>query len=127
MLIAVTAEGPALSDKVSKRFDTCKYVLIVETDTNALEAVENTGDPAALAHHIAERDCEAVITGEFSFEIFNIIADACITRYKCDGCSAEDAVKMMDRNDLEYIRHADENDTCHGDHGSGVCNCGEHD
>jgi predicted Fe-Mo cluster-binding NifX family protein len=125
MLIAVSADGNRLSSAVSKNFETCRFLLIVETDTMAFDAEENGGDAALLAGRIVDRDCEAVITGAFTPEIFNTVADACITRYVAGGLTVADALDRMDKNTLEYIRYADENDTCHGDHSGGECNCGE--
>jgi predicted Fe-Mo cluster-binding NifX family protein len=127
MLIAVAADGQELNSKVSAKFETCKYLLIVETDTMSFEAIKNNGDSAELAQITAERDCEAVITGEFSVDTFNTLAEACITRYNGYGHTVRDALIWMDKNSLEYIRYADENDKCHGDHSGGECNCGEHD
>jgi predicted Fe-Mo cluster-binding NifX family protein len=127
MLIAVAAEGQEMGSKVSKKFESCKYLLIVETDTLTYEAVQNSGDGGALAQIAVDRDCEAVITGEFSIETFDILAEACVTRYNGYGHTVKDALIWMDSNTLEYIRYADENDKCHGEHGGGECNCGEHD
>ena len=122
MLIAVTADGIDLAGAVSERFEICAYLLIVETDTMAVEAFPNEGADS-LTDKIVARDCEAVITGSFTAETFNIIADACITRYSGGGLTAGEALARMDADTLEYIRYADENDTCHS-HG-GDCDCGE--
>lgn len=127
MLIAVSAEGRDLSSPVSPKFEFCRWLLLIETDSMTVEAIEAAGDSAALAGIIVERDCEAVITGSFTPEIFDTIANACITRYNGDGLSVKEAVERMDKNTLEYIRYADKDDTCHGDHSGGECNCGEDD
>lgn len=127
MLIAVSAEGWELSSAVSEKFESCRWLLLIETDTMAIEAIENNGEGEALAEKIIDRDCEAVITGSFTPEVFNLIAGACITRYNGVGLTASEALERMDKNCLDYIRYADENDTCHGDHSGGVCNCGEDD
>lgn len=127
MLIAVSAEGRDLSSPVSPKFESCRWLLMIETDSMTIEAVESIGDGAALAGIIVERDCEAVITGSFTPEIFDTIANACITRYKGDGLSIKESIELMDKNTLEYIRYADKDDTCHGDHSGGECNCGEDD
>ncbi len=127
MLIAVSADGRDLSSAVSQKFDACLYLLLIETDNMTITTVENEGKGAPLAQIIAASDCEAVITGSFTPEVFNIIADACITRYKGDDLTVKEALDLMDKNKLDYIRYADENDTCHGDHSGGECNCGEDD
>lgn len=126
MLIAVSADGQDLSGAVSETFEACRYLLIVETDTMSFEAVANTG-AEALADTVVRYDCEAVITGAFTPEIFNVIADACVTRYGGGGLTAAEALRCMESNTLEYIRFADENDSCHGDHDGGECSCGGDD
>lgn len=132
MLIAASADGPDLTSAVSMNFETCRFLLLIETDTMNVEVFENNG-PDKMAETIVARDCEAVITGKFQIETFNILADACITRYSGYGFSVGEAMALMDGNTLGYIRYADENDTCHGDHSGethdhGIsCNCEEHD
>lgn len=129
MLIAVSADGQELSSAVSENFESCRWLLIVETDTMAVEAVRNTGksNAEALAKFVVEQDCEAVISGSLTPEIFDIIADACVTRYCGTGLTAREALSRMDNNTLGYIRNAEGTDTCQGDHGGGACDCGEHD
>ena len=136
MLIAVSADGNELNAAVSAKFEACRWLLFIETDDLApqtkitsVEAVENKTptDELAVAARIIGRDCEAVITGAFTPPVFNKLADVGITRYCGTGFSAQDAVIQMDANALPYIRYADENDTCHGEHSGGECNCGEDD
>ena len=127
MLIAVSAEGQDLTSAVSQKFDSCRFLLLVETDNMTVSTVGNDGKGEPLAQIIAASDCEAVITGSFTPEVFNIIADACITRYNGGGMTVKEALDRMDKNALEYIRYADENDICHGDHSGGECSCGEDD
>jgi predicted Fe-Mo cluster-binding NifX family protein len=128
MLIAVSAGGREPVSAV-KKFGTCRWLLFIETDDMTIDAVKNDAgaeaDAEALARMVVERDCEAVITASFTPEIFNIIADACITRYDGTGLSVREAIDRMNGNTLDYIRYADKDDTCHGDHSGGECNCGE--
>lgn len=124
MLIAVSADGKDLSGAVSERFEECRYLLMIETDAMSCEAIEKTGDALALARTIVDRDCEAVITGSLTPEIFNVIADACVTRYQGGGLTAAEALDRMEKNDLDYIRYADEHGVCPGEHSGGECNCG---
>jgi predicted Fe-Mo cluster-binding NifX family protein len=126
MLIAVSAGGRESLSAV-KKFETCRWLLFIETDTMSIDALRNDAGPDALAEAAVARDCEAVITASFTPEIFNIIADACITRYNGTGLTVKEAIDRMDGNTLEYIRYADKDDTCHGDHGGGDCNCGQDD
>jgi predicted Fe-Mo cluster-binding NifX family protein len=122
MLIAVTAEAPALEGAVSETYENCRYLLIVETDNASFSAYENEGADS-LTECIIEADCEAVITGSFHPDSFNKIADAMITRYNGQGCTVAEALEKMDRNTLDYIRFATPGETCGS--GTGECNCGE--
>lgn len=124
MLIAVSADGKDLSGVVSEKFEESRYLLMIETDAMSCEAIEKKGDALALARIIVDRDCEAVITGSLTPEIFNVIADACVTRYKGGGLTVAEAVERMDKNALDYIRYSDEHGTCPGEHSGGECNCG---
>ena len=54
MLIAVSTDGKDLSGAVSQRFETCRYLLIVETDDMSVETVENDG-VKNLAGRIVDR------------------------------------------------------------------------
>ena len=103
MLIAVTAEDPALEGAVSASFENCQYLLIVETDDATFSAYKNEGADS-LAECIIEADCEAVITGSFLPDIQQI-ADAMITLQR-RGCTVHEALERMDRNTLDYIRFA---------------------
>jgi predicted Fe-Mo cluster-binding NifX family protein len=125
MLIAVTTDGRELTSAVSETFESCRFLLIVETDDMRFDVYPNDGDPKALTGELIGRDCEAVITGGFSLDTFNIIADACITRYDGTGLTALDALERMDRNILGYIKNADGSDSCQS-HGES-CDCGEHE
>ncbi len=126
MLIAVTANGRALDSAVSAKFETCIFLLIVETDDMRFEVFENPGSSKALTDEIIKYDCEAVITGEFTPETFDIIADACITRYDGNGLTAAQALDRMDKNTLGYIRNADGTDECQS-HGEETCDGHDHD
>ena len=125
MLIAVTTEKNTLDSAVSKQFESCGFLLVVETDTMQFEAQENTGSSKVLTDAIIKRDCEAVITGGFTLETFNDIADACITRYDGNGLTAAQALERMDKNILGYIKNADGSDSCQS-HGES-CDCDDHD
>jgi predicted Fe-Mo cluster-binding NifX family protein len=132
MLTAVSADGKELSCAVSEHFEACPYLLIIETDDLAakteiksVQVLENDtpADGVLLAQLIIGRDCEAVITGAFTPPAFNELADAGVTRYCGAGLSIGNAILSMDASTLPYIRYADENDKCHGEHSGGECNC----
>ena len=69
MKIAVTSTGTGLDDKVDARFGRCPYFLIVDTETNKFESIENPnvalGGGAGIqsAQLMAERDVKYILTG----------------------------------------------------------------
>ncbi len=69
MKIAVSSTGPSLVDTVDPRLGRCVFLLIVDTDTMAFEAIENEnqgrggGAGIQTARTIAERGATVVVTG----------------------------------------------------------------
>lgn len=69
MKVAVSATGDSLDSAVSPRFGRCPYYVIVNTETMSFEALQNTnmnapiGAEIAAAQEVAQKNVEAVITG----------------------------------------------------------------
>ena len=82
MKIAITSTGPTLDDHVDARFGRCAYFLVVDTDSMALEAVENpniaVGGGAGIqsAQLMAERGVQAVLTGNCGPNAFQVFGAA---------------------------------------------------
>jgi predicted Fe-Mo cluster-binding NifX family protein len=70
MKIAVASQGPDLDARMDQRFGRCPYVLIVETEDLAFEAVKNPyvdesgGVGSRLAALIAKHGAKAVVAAE---------------------------------------------------------------
>lgn len=117
MKIAVVAEGKSLDSQVSEKFEKCLYLLIVNMNDLSITAINNeevSGEN--LANEILKYDCEAVITGDIEERAFDILADACVTRYYGVGYSVEKALELMDNRSLKLIRSYDGTDNCGGNH-----------
>jgi len=121
MFVAVSAEGQALTSPVSAKFEECKYVLIVNMDNMDVETIENIGMETDLAQKIIDCDCEASITGELSSQTFEMLADACVTRYYGYGHTAKEAIVLMERYALKLIRNVDMSDDCLSEQTEGSC------
>lgn len=69
MKLAVSATGPDLEAEIDPRFGRCQYLLIVDPETMAFEAVANPGPMAAggagiqTAQLVASKGAEVVLTG----------------------------------------------------------------
>lgn len=82
MKIAITSTGPTLDDMVETRFGRCPYFLIVDTDTMALEAIDNPnralGGGAGIqsAQMMASKGVAAVLTGTCGPNAFQVFGAA---------------------------------------------------
>lgn len=123
MFIAVAADDQSMESLVSEKFISCRYLLIVDTETMKFKSVENTGDPLGetLSRKITEYDCEAVITGELTPHAFDIIAGDSVTRFDGRSYTVREALDLMDQNALKLIRNSEGTDNCNSAHDEGNC------
>lgn len=76
----------------------------------------------ALALRIVEEDCEAVLCGPIEEAPFVILADqGCVTRYAASGLAPEEALRKMERYELDMITDYIGGTGCHSGEG-----CHEH-
>jgi predicted Fe-Mo cluster-binding NifX family protein len=108
MKIAVAANGSTLEDLVPDAFEESPYLLIVETDDGSFEVYRNPegqgGAGLAMTREIMKRDCEALISGSIEKPAFQELMIAQVTRYLAANCSAAEALRLMDANQLDFIR-----------------------
>jgi predicted Fe-Mo cluster-binding NifX family protein len=123
MYIAVAADGESLGSPVSKEFVSCKYLLLVNMDNMQVSTIKNPGELTGetLARKVVDYNCEAVITGRLTPVAFDIIADEDITRYDANGYSAEEALALMERNGLKFIKNVEGTDECDTRHTGNSC------
>jgi len=87
MKIAVTSRGKDLNAEVDSRFGRCQYFIIYNTETDDYEVIDNTsvslGGGAGIqsAQTLAQRDVEAVLTGNVGPNAFQTLSAAGITIY----------------------------------------------
>lgn len=118
MHIAVATEGEDLHSKVSEQFNTCNYLLIVNLNNLDVYAIKNEENDSGekLANEVVKYHCEAIITGKLSSIAFDILADACVTRYLGVGNLAKNALSLMEKNQLSYIKNIQGTNDCGGVH-----------
>lgn len=119
MKIAVAAEGTDLDSQVSMEFAKCLYLLVIEMNDLSFkvipnEKVEDHSDEDQLVEKVLAFNCEAVITGHLEPKAFDRLANACITRYHGLGHTVQEALRLMDQNQLQIIR--DSKGFCSGHH-----------
>ncbi|AKA67595.1 NifB/NifX family molybdenum-iron cluster-binding protein [Clostridium scatologenes] len=121
MNIAVAADGKNLSSKVSRKFEKCLYLLIVDMNDLNITVIKNDelfedSYYKSLADKILKYDCEALITGDIEKTAFDILADAGVTRFLGFGYSVEKALEEMEERTLNLIRNYDGTNSCGGNH-----------
>jgi predicted Fe-Mo cluster-binding NifX family protein len=82
MKICITSTGPTLDSDMDPRFGRCQYFLFIDSDTRALEAVENPNLSASggagiqSAQLVANKGVEALITGQVGPNAFTTLQAA---------------------------------------------------
>jgi len=111
--VAITALGPDLGDLVDERFGRARFVLVVDTETSDLEAVDNAEQRNALqgagigaAELVAGRGAGAVVTGHLGPKAFDALQAAGIAGYDGAGRTAADALEAFKEGRLERLEHA---------------------
>jgi predicted Fe-Mo cluster-binding NifX family protein len=110
MKIAVSALGPSLDDKVDERFGRAAYLLLVDDDTLAFEAVDNTANLNAMqgaglgaAEAVANGGAASVITGHLGPKAFQALQIAGVAGYNGTGMTVRDAVSAFKVGQLSRL------------------------
>ncbi len=98
MKIAVASSGKDLDSPINPRFGRCSYFLIVETETNDFEVVENSAAQAfrgagiSAAQMVVNKGVKAVIAGNFGPNALNVLQTSGV---KIFGVGSEKSVKEV--------------------------------
>ena len=110
MKIVLTTTTPNLESEVDPRFGRGAYLLVVDTDTNAWEASTNPGTNATggagiqAAQFAADRQIDAVISGDFGPNAYEALLAAGIPMYAYGDCrTASDAIARFKAGQLQQI------------------------
>jgi predicted Fe-Mo cluster-binding NifX family protein len=102
MRIAISALGPTLDDKVDERFGRAAYLLLVDDDTLAVEALDNSANLQAMqgaglgaAEAVANGGATSVITGHLGPKAFQALQLAGVEGYNGTGMTVADAVAAL--------------------------------
>jgi len=122
MKICISSTGPNISDKVDPRFGRCQYFLIFDTETKKSEAISNqgvqqgSGAGVSAAQLVADKDIEAIITGNIGPNAFTVLGQSGVKIYAgVFDLSCEEALEKFQNNDLTEVSEA----TGPGQHGAG--------
>jgi len=110
MKIAVSAKGNTMESDMDQRFGRAASFIIVDAQTMEYEAIDNTsaassgGAGISAAQLVAEKDAEAVITGNVGPNAMNVLKAANIAIYKGAAVSVKENVEQFNKGTLEKIQ-----------------------
>ena len=109
MKIVVTSGGNTLDAPLSPVFGRCPVYIFVETDTLEYEAIANPAVSAAggagiqAAQFVAQRDVEAVLTGNVGPNAFSVLRSAGVQVYLAPAGTVHDAVQGFIQGNLQPV------------------------
>lgn len=128
MRIAVTSDKNDLTGIVPEKFESSKFLFIIDMDKmTAIDIVpsnDKDSDYNEFALRIVQQDCEAVICGSIDKVAFELIAGYGVTRYNGAGYSVKEALSLMNKDKLAYITDFVGGTGCNEEHSS--CDCDYH-
>jgi predicted Fe-Mo cluster-binding NifX family protein len=107
MKIAVSAGGPSLDSPIDPRFGRCQYLLIVDSESMDLEAVENPavmapgGAGIQAAELVASMGVGAVVTGNCGPNAYQVLSAAGIAVFVGASGSVREAIEAYKRGKLQ--------------------------
>jgi predicted Fe-Mo cluster-binding NifX family protein len=111
--IAIASSGKTLESQVDPRFGRCPYFLIIDSETEEFETLENTAGQAprgagiSAAQLIADKGVEAVMAGNFGPNAINVLGASKIKIFTgVSGVTAKEALKKFKEGKLEEVTAA---------------------
>jgi predicted Fe-Mo cluster-binding NifX family protein len=109
MKVAITAKGTLLDSEIDPRFGRAPYILIVDTDTWAFEAVDNSDNVNAFkgagiqaATMVSDKGAEVLMTGYCGPKAFATLEAAGVKVVSDVTGKVRDAVKTFKEGKLTY-------------------------
>jgi predicted Fe-Mo cluster-binding NifX family protein len=106
MRIAVTATGPKLEAEVDPRFGRAEYFIIVETDSEDYEAIENpnvnAGGGAGIqsARLVVDKGVKALLTGSCGPNAYDVLKAAGVSIYVGTTGTVSEAIEAFKSGEL---------------------------
>ena len=113
MKVAITAQGNEISSQIDPRFGRAKWLLLVDTETDAAEAYDNTvnlnatqGAGIQTAQNVANLGADAIITQNVGPNAFRTLTAAGIKVFLAEDQTARQAVNLLKEGKLEAVNDA---------------------
>lgn len=114
MKLAVTSQGATLQSPLDPRFGRAKHFILLDTETGAVAAVDNSvnlnaaqGAGIQAAKKIVELGVDALITGHVGPNAFSTLQAGKIRIYAGASGTVADAVEQFKAGKLEAASSAD--------------------
>ncbi len=107
MIIAVTAQGDSLESPIDSRFGRCSFFVLVNPDDMSYDTAANDnarqggGAGIASAQFIADKGCDAVITGNCGPNAFRVCEAASIKVFTGAHGSVREAIGQYKSGSLQ--------------------------
>lgn len=111
MKICITSQGDNLDAEVDPRFGRANYFLIVDTDKMESEAIKNpytqAGGGAGIqaAQFVANKDVEAVITGNTGPNAFQVLKEAGLIVISGASGNVKSAIEKYKNGELKSVEN----------------------
>ena len=110
MKIVITSTGKDLNSELDRRFGRCAYFLLVDTETNNVEAMDNSAAAAgggagiAAAQLIINKGINALITGNVGPNAFQALSAAGIEVYGGAEGRASEVLERFKKGELTKVQ-----------------------
>ncbi|PHR27403.1 MAG: dinitrogenase iron-molybdenum cofactor biosynthesis protein [Desulfotalea sp.] len=109
MKVAITAKGEQLSSDVDPRFGRAPFIIIVDTETLAFEALDNSTNVNAFkgagiqaATMVADKGAQVLLTGYCGPNAFKTVAAAGVKVVNDISGTVEEVVAKFNAGKLDY-------------------------
>jgi|YelNatPaOPRAMG01_1025707.scaffolds.fasta_scaffold82881_2 predicted Fe-Mo cluster-binding NifX family protein len=114
MKLAVTSQGNNLNSPLDPRFGRAKYFIVVDTETGAFSAAENTvnlnaaqGAGIQAGKRVAELGVEGLVTGHVGPKAFTTLKAAGVKIYTGASGTVAGAIEQFKAGKLQAMASAD--------------------
>jgi predicted Fe-Mo cluster-binding NifX family protein len=110
--VAITSEGDNLESSVDPRFGRCAYFIIIDSETEKIEAISNPAADAMggagpqAAQTISDKGAVAVITGNVGPNAFQTLKAANIRIYQGASGTVKETLAKYKSGELEELSNS---------------------
>ncbi|KPL02170.1 MAG: dinitrogenase iron-molybdenum cofactor biosynthesis protein [candidate division Zixibacteria bacterium SM1_73] len=112
MKIAITSQGDSLDASVDPRFGRCAYFIIIDLETEEIEAVPNPASGAMggagpqAAQTLSDKGVEAVITGNVGPNAFQSLKAGNIKMYEGASGTVKESLTKYKKGELKEFSNS---------------------